>query len=133
MATVDFEIEDDPNVNGTDEVPEKTPLSKADRKLADDLTAIYVAISMALDAVASIKDDPGLKQTAELLAAKSGAISEAWLELANTNPAVKRALKNLTAGTMVGGLALLHGICLVPLLADRGIVPPYIAIMAQAL
>lgn len=110
-----------------EEAPTKRKLSATDKKLADDLTQIYVAVGLSINGIGSLKEDAGIALTGQRFVEKAESLSQNWLELANTNPAVKAALKKITQGSALGSLIVGHAVCVLPFVADRGIIPPQVA------
>lgn len=113
------------------EIPEKKPLTPTDKKLAEDLTQIYATIGLAIHGIGSVREDVGLSNMGMAVIQRAETLSENWLELANTNPAIKKALKKITEGGAWGSLIIGHAICIVPFLADRGVIPPAVAEMIK--
>jgi len=101
--------------------------SAEDRKLQTELTGIYQGIGVAVGGIGVAREDQGLMGTGAMFAANAEAASSAWLDYADQNPAVKRALKKFTEASAVGSLVAVHVVMLAPLLIDRGVIPASVA------
>lgn len=65
----------------------------------------------------------GDEYAANLLATRTPAMAEAWYELAQKNPAVKRLLEGMVKGSAMGGVFLSTAAVVVPLLQHHGAIP----------
>lgn len=108
------------------------PRTPADRKLAASVAGGYQTIGALITGIGFRIEDSGLVGTGTATINNSEMLAEAWMDLADKNPKVKDTLKRLTEVTTVGVLVSLHLATLMPLLIDRGVVPPGVAAMAFA-
>lgn len=60
------------------------------------------------------------------------AVTDSLLELAKTNPRVKRSLQNLTRSSAWGGVIIAASSLAVPILAYYGVIPPHYASLVGA-
>lgn len=90
------------------------------RKLHEQLTELYVSIGT----IAITPLDP---LAGALFVARSDELAQTWVDLAETNPAVKRALQKLVEAGGWGGVVIAHGMLLFPVLANRGLFPDHVA------
>lgn len=98
-----------PNRGPTQRAPRKPELQRKLEELLASPALIYGAI--------------GDEYPANLLAARTPAMAEAWYELSKTNPAVKRLLESLTTGSAMGAVVLSSAAVVVPLLIHHGMLP----------
>lgn len=98
-----------------------------DLKLKTELAGTYSTIGMAVAGIGISKKDGGIAGTGAALVNHAEAAADAWLDLADRNPKVKLALMRMTEASAIGALVTVHMAILMPLLADRGVVPPSIA------
>lgn len=103
----------------------------ADRKLAASVAEMYTMMGMMVGGIGDIKQDPGLSGTGLALVGNSEAIAETWMDLADKNPKVKAALKNITEVSAVGAVVGIHVSCAMPLLISRGVVPGFVMPSAE--
>lgn len=116
--------------SGSSDAPkQRTP---ADRKLAASVAGGYQTIGALITGIGFRIEDQGLVGTGAATINNSEMLAEAWMDLADKNPKVKDTLRRLTEVTTVGVLVSLHLATLMPLLIDRGVVPPGVAAMAFA-
>lgn len=110
----------------------KTPPRGDMRKVRETLIVQYVGLAGIVNMVGTAREDAGLRGTAVAIVAQAESAADSWLEVAGQNPAVKRALLAFAEGSAFAGLATAHLFMLLPLLADRGVLPASIAAMAAA-
>lgn len=120
-----------PPKTDSSDVPKGTPRRGQDRKVQESLAASYQMFGGVLTSAGMVRSDNGLVQTGVVVIERSEMLAEAWMDLADTNPAIKVALRRFTEGSAVGGLILLHLTCAMPLLVDRGVIPPTAAAFAM--
>jgi hypothetical protein len=99
------------------------PRTPADKKLQAAIVGTYQGIGAGGIGIGMRLGDPGLQGTGLALIESADAISEAWMELADTNPKVKQFLKRATEVSTVGTLVALHLAAAMPLLISRGVIP----------
>jgi hypothetical protein len=107
--------------------PEPKRRTPTDKKLASSIAGTYQAVGVTLIGFGQHKDDKGLVFTGIKVCESAEPIADAWLDLADQNPAVKKALKKFTEVTAAGTLIGMHVSMILPLLADRNIVPGFLA------
>lgn len=104
----------------------------ADKKLGAELASAYQGIGLAVIGIGISREDNGVRDTGVSMVNHAEQAAEAWLDLADQNPAVKRALKKFTEASAIGSLVVVHLSMAAPLLADRGVIPAPLAAMANA-
>jgi len=107
--------------------------SADDRKLQTELTGIYQGIGVGIGGIGVGKRDEGLAATGAMVVTNAEAAAAAWLDYADQNPAVKRALKRFTEASAIGSLVAVHVAMLAPLLVDRGVIPAAAVGVADAM
>lgn len=105
----------------TDDAPKADTKAKrratpGSAKLKEQVADLYATIGMV--AIAPIDRLAGT-----LLVNQSEELAEQWIKLAETNPAVKRALNKLVEAGGWGGIIMAHGMIVLPVLANRGMFP----------
>lgn len=91
------------------------------RKLQEQLAELYVSIgTMVVTPV-----DP---LAGALFVARSDELAQTWVDLAETNPKVKKALLKLVEAGGWGGVVIAHGMLLFPVLVNRGLFPDHVAV-----
>lgn len=98
-----------------------------DRKLGESVEGLYQVIGASLTGIGLRVNDAGLANAGVATIERAEVISEAWLDLADSNPKVKSALLKLTEVSSVGVLVGLHLTIALPILIDRKIVPDSMA------
>jgi hypothetical protein len=63
---------------------------------------------------------------------RAGELAEAWVDLAERDPRVKRTLERLLEATGWGGIVAAHVAIIIPVIANRGMLPDGIANGAAA-
>ena len=111
--------------------PTPTKRTPADKKLAASIAGTYQAIGMGIIGIGMARNDGGLAGTGTATVNNAEQIAEAWLDLADKNPSVKKALKKFTEISATGTLVGLHITLLIPLLIDRQVIPEPMADMAM--
>lgn len=106
-------------------------MSPADKRLHASLCTGYEGIGGVVIAIGNAKNDDGLKGVGLKCVNNADRAADAWIELAAENPKIKAMLLRFTETSKVGVLVGIHVAMFVPLLADRGIVPPEAALMAD--
>lgn len=114
-ATVETEVP-------KESAPKKRP--PTDRRIADSITGTYQSAGMVIIAAAMARQDEGLLGTGQAVVNGAESASEAWLELADQNPKVKKALQRFSEGSAVATLFAVHIGMVLPLAASRGVLPP---------
>lgn len=112
------------------ETPTPVKRTPADRKLAASVAGTYQAIGMGMIGIGMRIEDAGLVGTGTATVNGSEQIAEAWLDLADKNPQVKKALKKFTEVSAAGTLIGLHITLLIPILIDRKVIPEPFGMMA---
>lgn len=95
----------------------QTPSS---RKLQQSLEELFTAPALIYAAT-------GDQWAAEFVKDRGPVLAEAWANLAQESPAVKRVLERITQGTAWGGVIAATGMTVIPLVAHHGLLPPQIA------
>jgi hypothetical protein len=103
----------------------------ADKKLAANIANMYQGAGAAVAGLGMARQDIGLVGSGSALIEQSEAISEAWLDLCDSNPKVKQVLIRMTEVSSVGVLVGLHVSVAIPVLVTRGIIPEQFASAAQ--
>lgn len=116
-----------PGKNDADDAPrnETTPrrakrAQPGMKQLHEQLTDLYVSLG-------TMVITPVDKLAGALFVAQADELAQTWCDLADTNPAVKRALKKLVEAGGWGGVVIAHGMILMPVLANRGLFPDHVA------
>lgn len=89
-------------------------------KLKQQLTDLYVSIG-------TIAVTPIDRLAGVLLVTQAEDLAQTWIDLAETNTAVKKALQKLVEAGGWGGVIVAHGMILMPVLANRGLFPDHVA------
>lgn len=89
-------------------------------KLREQLTDLYVSIG-------TMVVTPLDRLAGTLMIASAPDLAQTWVDLAETNPAVKRALQKMVEAGGWGGVVIAHGMLLMPVLANRGLFPDHVA------
>lgn len=103
-----------------------------DQRLHDALTGTYQGIGGVVVTFGFQLEDNGLTGVGTGLINQAETLAEAWVELGNQNPKVKKALQRFTEASAAGTVIALHLSVLTPLLMDRGILPGFNFPPAQA-
>lgn len=103
--------------------PKRTPPNSA--KLRGQLTELYVSIG-------TLVVTPVDRLAGALMVAQAEDLAQTWVDLADANPAVKKALQRLVEAGGWGGVVIAHGMLLMPVLANRGMFPDQAAGFAMA-
>jgi hypothetical protein len=101
-------------------------------RLRDDIAQFYGTLGMAAVGIGIATGDAGINGTGQAIVMRADTIADAWVELAQKNLKVKKALEQITGATSMGGIIGVHVMVLIPFLADRGMVPPLVAAAFQA-
>lgn len=112
---------------GGDDAATAKPRRGTDRKVKESLVTTYQTVGMLTVASAMAREDDALVAFGTAVTSRAEAAADAWLELADQNPAVKAALIKFTQGSAVANLAAVHLSMVFPLLAARGVIPPIVA------
>lgn len=96
------------------------------KQLHGQLVDLYVSIGT----IAVTPIDP---LAGALFVARSDELAQTWIDLAETNPKVKKALQKLVEAGGWGGVVIAHGMLLMPVLANRGLFPDHVAGPAAAM
>lgn len=99
--------------------PPAPAASKSAKNLAGDLEMLVATASIALSML------PGEKFQADaaILAAGAPNLAQAWANLAEKNPAVRRVLEALTTGSMYTEVIMATAMVMLPIMANHGLVP----------
>jgi hypothetical protein len=108
--------------------PTSAPLTADERKLAASIEQAYGMIGVTVSSVGLRLKDQGLIATGVKTGEMADALALAWIELARKNPKLKAYLKKMVEASAAGVLVGMHVMVLMPLLADRGIIPVYMAV-----
>jgi hypothetical protein len=100
------------------------PRTAADKKLAASIAGGYQTIGGLLTGIGIRFEDQGISQTGVATINNAEMIAEAWIDVAQKNPKVKAWLEKITEVSAVGVLVSLHLASALPLLMDRGVIPP---------
>lgn len=93
------------------------------RKLKEALERFYATIGGGVATAGMFTGNIGMVASGTNIATRSDEVSEAWMELADTNPKVKKFLESFMEGSSVANLVAAHLSMVVPLIAAQGIVP----------
>jgi hypothetical protein len=102
--------------------PESAPKSRGPgmRKLETQLRETYE--TLAVVAVFPFDNLAG-----SLLHAKAGELAASWVDLAERDTRVKRTLERLMEATGWGGVVMAHAAIVIPVIANRGMLPDSVA------
>lgn len=114
---------DTPAGAGATAPPKPASRRTTDDKVRESLTGTYQMLGGTLASIGMVKQDSGLAGTGVAFINSAETLTDAWMDLAEQNPAVKAALRRFTEGSSLGTLIVAHGACMVPLLASRGVIP----------
>lgn len=106
----------------TADEPERTP---AMRKLEQQLAAFYVDIGIYGGMFTGKRG----MLTGTVISANAGMLAGSWVDLAERDPAVKRALTNLVQSSGWAGVLGAHVAVILPVLAIWGVLPEQMAAM----
>jgi hypothetical protein len=95
------------------------------RKLETQLRELYETLAVVV--VAPLDQLGGT-----LMHKRAGELAEAWVDLAERDPRVKRTLERLLEATGWGGIVAAHVAIVIPVIANRGMLPDGIANGAAA-
>lgn len=111
-------------------IPETEPRKRtpADKKLAAQIAGLYQMAGATIAGVGMRTGDEGITAAGVQTITISEPLADAWLDLADANPSVKRVLKKLTEASAAGIVVSLHITILVPVLISRGILPEQFAV-----
>jgi hypothetical protein len=90
-------------------------------------------LGVTLGTVGAAKQDEGVAATGHAIVGNAETITESWLDLAEQNAGVKAGLRKLAEGGAVGGLVVVHLMCVLPFLVDRGVVPAETLVVLNAM
>jgi hypothetical protein len=104
---------------------EPTPKRRtpADRKLQEAVAGLYQTAGMAIIGVGMSRSSEDTANAGAHIVNMAPAVSDAWIDLANQNPQVKRYLQKLGEGSATATLIGLHVAMLAPLAAAGGLLP----------
>lgn len=108
-------------------------ISPADRKLIGALSTMYSSVGMGFVAIGLQVGDDGITGVGVKINDLADVTAHAWLALANENPKLKATLKRVVETSKTGTLIGCHAAMFIPLLADRGIIPPAAAVAADGM
>lgn len=101
----------------------KPKVTPTNRKLKASVQSTYESVGLLVIGVGMSKQDNGLIGSGQAITTNAEAAADAWLELADQNPAVKRAMQRFAEGSAVATLVTVHVGMLLPLAASRGVIP----------
>lgn len=111
-----------PGTTGTTDTPKPAPPpSKATRAPAKP--KLQKSLEEFLSVPAIVYSATGHDYPAHIVGSRAPAVAEAWYDLAQENPAVKRVLTRLVEGSAWGGVILTSASMLVPLLSYHDVIP----------
>lgn len=96
-------------------------------RVRESLIGTYAMVGVMTVASSQGREDPSLQVLGESITLRAEAAADAWLELADQNPAVKRALIAFAEGSAIASLLTIHFAMLAPFLAAREVIPPMFA------
>ena len=108
-------------------------VSPADRKLVGALATMYSSVGMGFVAIGLQTGDNGIAGVGVKINDLAEPTAHAWLALANENPKLKATLRRVVETSKTGTLIGCHAAMFIPLLADRGIIPPVAAEAADSM
>jgi hypothetical protein len=108
------------------------PLTADEKKLASSIAQAYGMIGVGIVGIGIRLSDQGLVGTGVETSNMAEALSLAWIELARKNPKIKTYLKKMVEASAAGVLIGMHVAVLMPLLADRGIIPVGMVMASEA-
>lgn len=113
-------------------VPADAPtLTPAERKLVERLTPIYTMLAGGLELYGIHTRDTGLIGVSEMVERTATEAVQQWVVLGRTNKLVGKWLPKIADSLTAGGLISLHLVMLIPLAANRGLLPPAFNPMPQ--
>jgi hypothetical protein len=111
--------------------PEPKVRSKRDRDLIAALAQFYGMVGIGLTAAGQGINNPGLAVAGVNVASRGEVTAEAWVDLAENNPAIRKALEGFLAGsawaTVIGGHVMMAAPVALSLRTDT---PPAVATLA---
>jgi hypothetical protein len=110
------------NASADDGTPK--PRTAADKKLAASIAGGYQSIGGLIIGIGARFEDQGLVGTGAATINNAEMIAEAWIDVSQKNPKVKAWLEKITEVSALGVLVSLHVATVLPLLMDRGVIPP---------
>jgi hypothetical protein len=117
-ATGATDTDDFPGVER--ERPKRTPeLRRMETQLAD----LYVQAAVIL----GIATGPTGNMAGTVIASKAGVLAESWIDLAERDPRVRRAIKSILQGGGWAGVIAAHVGVALPIAALVGVLPPPVA------
>lgn len=86
-------------------------------------------VGMGVHAVAQARGDVNMVAAGVNITSQANGTADAWLELSQQNPQVKRMLQGFVQGSAVANLVGAHVAMIAPIVASRGIIPPQVGLM----
>lgn len=117
---------------GGSSAPGVTPepkMSADDKKLHASLTRMYTMVGVAVTGMGMARSDIGLATAGVNITSMAEDTSSSWIELAQQNPKVRRALNGLVTGSAAANVIGSNVAMIAPILAARGAVPPPVGAM----
>ena len=109
--------------------PPTPKITGNDAKLHASLVRFYGMAGMGLRTAGTMKGDLGLATAGVNIVATASDTADAWIELAQQNPRVRKVLEGFVQGSAAANLAGAHIAMVLPVLAARGVVPPQMGAM----
>lgn len=100
-----------------------------DKKTQEAISGVYTMIGGVVTTAGMVREDNGIAGTGQEIINHADTIAEAWMDLADQNPKVKKALQRFTEGSAAATLVALHVSVSMPLLIDRNVLPNPLASM----
>lgn len=104
----------------------RPPRGPGMRKLEGQLRELY-------ETLAVIAISPFDQLAGTLVHHRAGELAEAWIDLAERDARVKKTLERLLEATGWGGIVAIHAAIIIPVIANRGMLPDGIANGAAAI
>lgn len=107
--------------NGAGGSPRRTTSKE---RVRAGLLETYVGIGGGINLLGIIRDDAGIAATGVAIVEHSQRATDAWLELADQNPAILAALGKFVEGSALAAVVVAHVPMLMPLAQSRGLFGP---------
>lgn len=113
------------------ETPKPPPRARRGdaKQLRDNLERFYATVGGGVATAGVLRGDVGLVASGTNIGTKAAETADAWLELADTNPRIKRFLEAFMEGSAIANLVAAHLSMIVPIVASQGLVPEQVGVM----
>jgi hypothetical protein len=123
----------EPRITPDEDVPQSAPsLESAPKQRGPGMRKLETQLRELYETLAVVVVAPLDQLGGTLMHKRAGELAEAWVDLAERDPRVKRTLERLLEATGWGGIVAAHVAIVIPVIANRGMLPDGIANGAAA-